>query len=170
MICPHCGQDNLPGLDQCSRCLGDLTALDRPMPQDRVERSLMLDDVSILKPRAPVTVPRTASVATALHTLLDQEIGAVLVVDEGGRLIGIFSERDLVTKVAGLEQALERLPVERFMTPQPESVTMQDKLAFALHKMDVGGYRHLPIVDGEKPVGILSVRDLIRHMTRLCKG
>ena len=44
-----------------------------------------------------------------------------------------------------------------------------DTLAFALHKMDVGGYRHVPVVKGGQPLGMLSVRDMLRHITRLCK-
>lgn len=170
MICPHCGQHNLPGVDQCVHCLSDLTALDRPTPQDRVERSLMTDDVAFLQPRTPVTVARDASVAQALSVLLEQEIGAVLVVDVDGKLLGVFSERDLLTKIAGQQRSLDQLCIESFMTPHPEAVTMRDKLAFALHKMDVGGYRHLPVVDNGVPVGILSVRDLIRHITQLCRS
>ena len=47
-------------------------------------------------------------------------------------------------------------------------MTATDKLAFALLKMDVGGYRHLPVVKDGKPAGVISVRDLLRHITRLC--
>ena len=61
------------------------------------------------------------------------------------------------------------LPVEPFMTPNPETVTAEDTLAFALHKMDIGGYRHLPVLTDDRPSGVISVRDLLRHFTRLCK-
>lgn len=169
MICPRCGFDNLPGNDTCGQCLCDLTALDRPQPQDRLERSLMDDSVAMLEPRVPVLVRQDATVAEALHVLLDQEVGALLVVDETGQLAGIFSERDLLIKVAGASLPLDQLPVEQFMTTKPETVRATDTLAYALHKMDVGGYRHLPVVNDGKPIGILSVRDLIRHMTRMCR-
>jgi len=170
MICPHCGFDNLPGADECRRCLCDLTALDRPAPQDRVESSLMRDTVGQLKPRPPATVPLGASVADAVQALLAEDVGAVLVVDAAGLLVGIFSERDLLTKVAGADRPLPATPLEQVMTPKPQTVGPDDTLAFALHKMDVGGYRHLPVVRDGKPVGILSVRDLIRHMTKMCKS
>lgn len=169
MICPRCGFDNLPGNDTCGQCLCDLTALDRPAPQDRIEMSLMADTVATLKPRSPVLLPSSASVGEAVRLLLDAEIGAVLIVNAEGRLAGIFSERDLLTKVAGGSTPLGDLPLDQFMTPKPETVCAGDTLAYALHKMDVGGYRHLPVVDDGKPVGILSVRDLIRHMTQLCR-
>ena len=63
-----------------------------------------------------------------------------------------------------LQYATKPLPL--FMTPNPEAVTIADTLAFALHKMDIGGYRHLPVVSltGE-PVGIISARDILRHLT-----
>ena len=56
-----------------------------------------------------------------------------------------------------------------FMTANPETVSTSDSLAFALHKMDVGGYRHLPVIHHGAPVGVVSVRDMLRHITRLCR-
>src|SRR3954452_12038983 len=102
MICPTCGYDNLPGSEECSRCQQDLTQLDRPTAHDRVERSLMEDPVSVLKPQTPITLPPTASVRQAVQTMLDRNLGALLVVGADGKLLGVFSERDLLTKVAGL--------------------------------------------------------------------
>ena len=49
------------------------------------------------------------------------------------------------------------------------SLASTDTLAFALHKMDGGGYRHVPVLDKGKPIGVVSVRDMLRHITRLCK-
>src|SRR5437762_2147361 len=62
MICPYCGYDNHPGSEYCSNCTNDLTQLDRPAPQDRVERSLLEDPVSALVPREAVTLPPAATV------------------------------------------------------------------------------------------------------------
>jgi CBS domain-containing protein len=169
MICPTCTHDNLPGNEQCVHCLQDLTYLDRPTAYDRVERSLLEDPVRILKPRAPVTLPPTATVGEAIRTMLEQDLGAVLVVDELDHVIGIFSERDLLTRVAGLEDYAAR-PLRDFMTRAPETVRPEDALAFALHKMDSGGYRHLPVIKDGLPLGMVSVRDMLRHITRLCGG
>ncbi len=169
MICPNCGHDNLPGSEECTSCLQDLTQLDRPVAQDRVERSLMEDSVSILRPRKPITVGPTSTIQEAMRTMLARDIGALLVVDAAGQLLGIFSERDLLTKVVGLHDPFAPLPVGQFMTPHPETVTADDTLAFALHKMDIGGYRHLPVLTDDLPSGMISVRDLLRHITRLCK-
>jgi CBS domain-containing protein len=147
----------------------DLTQLDRPIAHTHIERSLMEDPVSVLQPKQPKTVPPTATVRQTMQMMLDCDIGALLVVGRDGRLLGIFSERDLLTKVAGLHDSYAELPIHQFMTANPETVTASDTLAFALHKMDVGGYRHLPVLKDGLPVGVISVRDMLRHITRLCR-
>lgn len=169
MICPTCGWDNLPGSEECGHCQQDLTPLDRPLPQDRVERSLMEDAVAILEPKVPVRIPPETPLSHAIHTMLSSDIGALLIVDAMGNLLGIFSERDLLTKVAGLHDDLANLPVRDFMTAAPEVVADDDTLAFALHKMDGGGYRHLPVLSDGQPSGVISVRDMLQHITRLCQ-
>ena len=166
MYCPSCSHLNLPGTDLCVKCLLDLTSLDRPEPHDKVERSLMDDTVSILGPKKPVTIAATASLADAIRCMIDGGVGALLVTDARERLVGILTERDFLTKVAGDTHGT----VSDYMTRDPETVVATDPLAFALRKMDVGGYRHLPIVsDTGVPVGVISVRDVLKHITKLCK-
>jgi CBS domain-containing protein len=112
----------------------------------------------------------TATLGEAITVLLQNNIGAVLVLDRQGDLLGILSERDLLTKVAGLVGDYATRPVAEFMTSAPEVVQIHDRLAFALHKMDTGGYRHLPVIREGKPVGMISVRDVMRHLTSMCAG
>lgn len=169
MICPNCGEDNLPGVEVCRSCQQDLTQLDRPTAQSAVERSLMEDPVSVITLCPTVMVGLTTTLREAIHTMRDPGVGAVLVVDETGQPVGIFSERDLLTKVADTYTDYAELPVSRFMTPDPVTVTLRDSLASALQKMDVGGYRHLPVIEDGKPIGMLSVRDMLRHIRRLCR-
>jgi|SRR5581483_7643738 len=170
MICPHCGHDNLPGSEECSNCLMDLTQLDQPVAHNRIERSLMEDPVLILQPKKPITVSPTTSVGDTMRLMLAKEVGALLVVSDDNKLLGIFSERDLLTRVVGLHDDYADMPVGKFMTANPETVTTKDSLAFALHKMDVGGYRHMPVLHEGRPTGVVSVRDMLRHITRLCRG
>jgi CBS domain-containing protein len=169
MICPCCNENNLPGSDLCCNCMQDLSQLDRPVAHDRVERSLMDDPVSLIQRVPPVTVTPDTSVAEALQRMLACNIGALLVVDSAGQLLGIFSERDLLTKVAGTGEDGARCCVREYMTRRPETIRETDSLAFALHKMDCGGYRHLPVLRDGQLVGVISVRDLLRHITRICK-
>jgi CBS domain-containing protein len=169
MICPHCGNDNLPGSEECGNCGMDMTQLDRPVAQNRIEHSLMEDHVSVLRPRPPITVRPSTTVHATMQLMLDNDIGALLIVDSAGKLLGVFSERDLLLRVAGVHEDFAELPIKDFMTSNPETVTATDTLAFALHKMDVGGYRHLPVLKDGYPVGVVSVRDMLRHITQLCK-
>jgi CBS domain-containing protein len=169
MICPSCGYKNLPGREACGNCQHDLTAWDRPIPNNEVERSLMEDPVSVLPAHPPATVAPDTPLAAAVAGMLDGNVGALLVVDADGRLIGILSERDLLEKVAGVHEPYAQLPVSRFMTARPEAVAPTDTLNFVLQKMDTGGYRHVPVVQDGRPVGVISVRDMIRHITRLCR-
>lgn len=169
MICPSCGATNLPGQEMCGNCQHDLTRYDQPYPRDRVERSLMEDTVGVLPAHRPATVLPDTPLRDAICRMLDDNIGAVLVVETSGRLVGILSERDLLHKVAGVHAPYADLPVSRFMTARPECVAPTDPLNFALHRMDAGGYRHVPVVENGKPISVVSVRDMIRHITRLCR-
>jgi CBS domain-containing protein len=168
MYCPACGHDkNPPGADECANCGLPLAHLDTPSPHGPVEASLTNDPVSVLDPRPPLTVPAEATLGDAVKQMMAGRTGAVLVTGPSGELVGILTERDFLTKVAG-EPGFEALPVARFMTPNPETVAPTDVLAYALGKMDAGGYRHLPVVSAGKPVGVISVRDILRHLTAVC--
>src|SRR5947199_262418 len=119
MICPTCGWDNLPGNEHCSHCRQDLTLLDRPCPGNRVERSLMEDHVGVLNIKPPSTILPDTTVRQAIAVMLERNIGALLVVDDRGNLLGIFSERDLLKKLAGIHVLYADMPVRGFMTLKP---------------------------------------------------
>ena len=169
MICPSCCHKNLPGDEVCKHCKQPLTPFDLPHPENPVERSVMCDQVSTLKQNPPVTITHRATVAETLARMMETNVGAILIVDEAGRLAGIFSERDLLKKIVGVLTDYETLPITQFMTPRPECVATTDTLNFVLQKMDAGGYRHVPVLEDGKPVSIISVRDMLRFLTRLCK-
>lgn len=169
MICPSCCHTNLPGDDVCRHCKQPLTSFDLPHPENPVERSVMYDQVKTLKQNPPVTIGQSATVDEAIAIMLAQNVGAVLVVDGGGLLVGIFSERDLLKKIVGQHADFAGLPITQFMTPRPECVKTTDTLNFVLQKMDAGGYRHVPVLEDGKPVSIVSARDMLRFVTRLCR-
>lgn len=114
--------------------------------------------------REPVSVPRGASVREAIARMNSENIGCVLVVD-GGRLEGIFTERDVLTKIAATELDLDRTAVDDLMTAEPECLTLDDDIAFALNRMAVGGYRHVPLVDAQRrPTGVVAMRHIVEHL------
>jgi CBS domain-containing protein len=165
MLCPHCGHDNIAGTDDCTNCKNDLTYLDQraSVAGSAVERALVEDAIRVLQPPEPITVTPDTPLREAIQTLIDKKIGCVLVV-EGGELLGIFTERDVLMNIAGREQEFAGDAVREWMTPNPETVAEDDSIAFAIHKMDIGGYRHLPVMDAGQPVGIISVRDVVRYL------
>jgi CBS domain-containing protein len=108
--------------------------------------------------RAPVTLPQSATVQDACRLMRDQRIGAILVLDANDRLAGIFTGRDAVKLLAdGTTPAHTQL--DRVMTPGPECIRPGDHALDALRTMSDGGFRHLPVLDGTKVVGIVSVGD-----------
>ncbi len=169
MICPSCCHNNLPGDEVCRHCKQSLTPFDLPQPENQVERSIMYDQVKSLKQHPPVIIEQTATIRDAMEMMTHTNVGAILIVDGQGHLIGIFSERDLLKKIVGVQADYENLPITQFMTPRPECVTTTDTLNFVLQKMDAGGYRHVPVLENGKPVSIISARDMLRFLTRLCK-
>jgi CBS domain-containing protein len=113
-----------------------------------------------LEPPAAVLVPETASIHSVIQILLDKSLGAVLVQREG-RVVGIFTERDVLRRVVSVAVNGER-PVSEVMTPDPESLGPEDGIAFALNRMVIGGFRHILIVDDKGgPPALLSQRDVV---------
>jgi CBS domain-containing protein len=101
-------------------------------------------------------------VRKALDIMSSRNLGALLVV-ENGKVVGIFSERDALRK--GLYREGTDRPVRELMTPDPDCLTPEDPIAFAMNRMGVGGYRHVPLVDDHRrPVGMLVMRDVVRYI------
>lgn len=170
MKCPHCDHVNIAGAENCEACQLDLTPFDEPVPRDRVEQSLLEDAVSCLGSKNPIVTPGTISVREAIQILIQHDIGALLVVDEEGNLAGIFSERDLLTKVAHETNPPLDHPISELMTTKIDTVKSDDILAYVVHQMNVGGHRHVPVVEDGKPIGVISVRDMLKHITNLCRN
>jgi CBS domain-containing protein len=106
-----------------------------------------------------LTVEAGVPVLGVVQRMADRNVGAVLVVEDG-RLVGIMTERDLMRALArGLR---DDAVVGECMTADPETIAPDDTIEHAGVLMIHGGYRHLPVVDGEEVVGVLSIRDLVR--------
>lgn len=117
--------------------------------------------------RALVTVETTATIAETIHAMNESHVGAALIV-QNGRLTGIFTERDVLTKVAAAHLDIDATPVTRVMTPDPETLPASASIAYAMHRMSVEGYRHVPLVDDEhRPLGVVAVRDIVAWMCEL---
>ena len=107
------------------------------------------------------TIQRGSTVAEAVRTMAANNVGIVAVLD-GDRLVGVFSERDVVRKVVarGLDPA--RTPVADVMTARLVVADADEDYQSAMSKMDQANIRHLPVVSGERLLSMLSIRDLMR--------
>jgi CBS domain-containing protein len=114
----------------------------------------------------PIVLAPDATVRAALEVMNRATVGCVLVVEDG-KLAGIFTERDLLTKVAGtLDVDTTRLA--DVMTRDPECLTLDDSIAYALNKMSVGGFRHVPLVDADgRPTGLVGMRSVVDFLVEL---
>ena len=140
-------------------------ALQAAASEDKASRVLdqrmIREPIRLLQPRAPLALPPTATVSEAVQVMREHRIGCVLVVAHD-RLVGILTERDLLLK---LEQADSRRSVAELMTPDPEVLSPEDPIVYALNKMSVGGFRHVPLVDADmRPVGVISVKDIVDYI------
>ena len=133
--------------------------------QQRIRGAILETPISELPLRDPILVSATSTVADAVKSMNDHHTGCVLVGREG-KLIGIFTERDVLTKDFFRADS-HTVAVESVMTKNPETLEADDSVAFALNKMSVGGYRHIPIIQGGRPVGVLSVRDIVDFLVDL---
>jgi CBS domain-containing protein len=115
----------------------------------------------------PIHLPPTASVRAAIAAMNDARVGCVMIV-EGGRLVGIFTERDVLTRVAARELDIDAMPISDLMTPDPECLTLDDGIAYALNRMNVGGFRHVPLIDESgRPTGLVSMRHVVDYLVDL---
>jgi CBS domain-containing protein len=132
-------------------------------------RNLKIDSVSRLHPTAPRQVQPTQTIAEAVALMRQEAVGCLLVCN-GPRLIGVFTERDLMRRVLAAHQPLNQ-PVARFMTPDPVCVHPKDPIGLAVRRMEEGGYRHLPVVDeAGRPLGVLSVKRIVHYLVEHFAG
>ncbi len=164
ITCPSCGSENTEGADLCQECHHSLTELSRPSIHSQVERGLIKDRIQILQPREPITVSPDSTIGDTLNKMMAGAQGCAMVVD-GNDVVGIFTERDALLKMNVDAGRLSDEPVKSSMTANPIMLEAKNKIAFALHKMDVGGYRHVPILTDGRLTGILSIRDILRYLT-----
>jgi CBS domain-containing protein len=161
MICPSCGFDNIQGVDECANCGSELMSVDIPSPSTQFEAELVKIPLANVAHHQPLTIASTATAAEAVHQM--QEAGAgCLIVEDNGAIRGVLSERDLVMKLD--DANLDGMTVADLMTADPVVLRPDDSIAVAINKMAVGGFRHIPLVVDGHATGIVSARDVFKHI------
>jgi CBS domain-containing protein len=114
----------------------------------------------IIEGQEPVTAVASMTVAEAARLMSDRKVGALMVV-EGEKLVGVFTERDGLFRVLAEGRAGDATPLESVMTRNPQTIGAEKPFVHALQMMHEGGFRHLPVVEGDRVIGIVSVRDAL---------
>ena len=140
-------------------------------PRKILDQAMIREPIRQLKPlRPPICITKDRSAAEVVDLMRTHRIGSVLVTEQE-RLVGIVTEHDVLCKAIALHSEPEKMTVEEIMTADPATLKMDDPIVFALNKMEVGGFRHVPLVDEEhRPVGVVSVRHIVRHVVDFFAG
>ena len=166
MRCPYCGHMNVQGFAHCSACHQEFEQVsDEQAEKPALQASIETDTVMALCPSEPVSVAPTTPLRDVVKLLAERNIGCVLVTF-CDTLMGIFTERDLILRVGTRYAEAADEPIRHFMTPAPETLSSDDSVALALNRMAVGDFRHLPIEDNERVVGVTSVRDVLEYLAQ----
>ena len=145
--------------DEASR----LEAEESPGPSE-LESALANDTLADVVTQPPLILEGAVSLAQAIQKMRDERRACVLVV-ESEKLRGVFTERDILMKVAGTAMDLEATRLDQVMTHDPVTLPADSSVAYALNLMVLEGFRHIPMVDDDdRPVAVVSMRNLIEYL------
>lgn len=167
MNCPSCGHENIDGIDRCENCLAPFRQLDIPSADaaEGLARSVMEDNLSRLEVEATVRVSPDTPALEVVQQLKASNSGCALVV-EGGKLLGIFTEHDVLKKMAGVDQGFAGITVKELMSANPETLHERDSVAEALNKMSLGRYRHIPFVTSDGAYAVCSIKSVLKYIAK----
>ena len=165
MICPSCGHDNIEGADRCEECMTSLFNLDVGRDgRESLERSVMEDDIRQLEQEFLGVSPDTPAIEV-IKKMKAAGLGCALVIDDG-KLIGIFTERDLLNKLTGEDASSPNSAVKDLMSVNPETLNETDSVATALNKMSMGRYRHIPVRKADGTYSVTSIKHVLKYIAK----
>ena len=115
---------------------------------------------SVMERKKMLVAPPETSVSEAARLMAKRKVSAVLVVADG-RLVGIFTERDAVYRVIAKGRDARTTSLADVMTPDPNTVTPEESFGYAMLLMHEHGFRHAPVIENDRPVGIVSARNAL---------
>jgi CBS domain-containing protein len=116
----------------------------------------------VIKDREPYSINASATVQDAAEFMAARNVGAVCVLDDAGKLLGVFSERDVVRRIVVVRRDPSTVILGDVLSELRAVINCDETPHQALERMELIGTRHLPVVDGDRWVGMLSMRDLLR--------
>ena len=166
IICPACKHENLAGVDTCEQCHQDLRHESLPRPTEGLQKRIMSESMNQLNPATPILALPETPALDVIRIMQKRQMGSALIVNEKGYLLGIFTDRDVLQKIGFEDSDLAELPIHTLMTLDPVALHGDDSIAYALNKMSVGGFRHIPIVKDGRATGIITVKDVFHYLCR----
>jgi CBS domain-containing protein len=132
------------------------------------DADLLREPLQSLPVRQPVIFSVGDTVTEAMRAMQQEHRGCVIITDDGtpqSKLLGIFTERDVLFRIVDQGRNPATLPLSEVMTADPEVLPNTSTIAYALNKMSLGGFRHIPVVDEEhRPAFVVSVRDVVGYL------
>lgn len=156
----------MEGMDRCENCMKSLRDLDVPRADATggVVRSVMQDDLSRLEQMETITAQPGESALEVARRMKEAQMGCALVVGDQGKLVGIFTEHDVLCKLVSAGQDAKNIPVSELMSGNPETLRETDSVAAALNKMAMGRYRHLPIARSDGRYSVASIKSVLKYI------
>jgi CBS domain-containing protein len=116
-----------------------------------------------------ICIESTADLAVAAKLLSKHRIGALVVLDAAGRLVGILSERDIVRTIADVGNAVLQLPVAQVMTRNVSTCDVNDSISSVMERMTKGRFRHMPVLDKDRLTGLVSIGDALKWQIEMIR-
>jgi len=165
MICPSCGHDNIEGADRCEECVTSLLNLEVPQAgREGLASSVMEDNIRQLDQEFLGVAPETSALEV-IQKMKAAGVGCALVL-ENGKLVGIFTERDLLNKLTGKDAVVQQTAVKELMSVNPEILSETDSVATAVNKMSIGRYRHIPIRKADGSYSVTSIKHVLKYIAK----
>ena len=166
MNCPSCGYENIDGIDRCENCLASFRQLDIPSADaaEGLALSVMEDNLSRLDQDETIAVAPDTAALDVTHLMKNSNSGCALVV-EGGKLVGIFTEHDVLKKLNSGGN-LASATVKELMSRNPETLHEKDSVAEALNKMSLGRYRHIPFKKADGTYAVASIKSVLKYIAQ----
>lgn len=148
--------------------IGDDLYFDESSDRRGFDATLVREPLHAVPVRPILLLAADDTATAAMRAMQREHRGCVLVTDDGtqqSKLLGIFTERDVLLRIVDRGKNPATLPIGEVMTPDPDCLAVDSTVAHALNKMSVGGFRHVPVVDQEhRPAFVVSVRDIVEFL------
>jgi len=155
----------MEGVDRCEECMTSLFNLDVVQAgRESLTRSVMEDDISHLDQEFLSVSPNTSALEV-IGKMKAAGLGCALVLEEG-KLVGIFTERDLLNKLTGKDARPDNTIVKELMSPDPEILSEKDSVATAVNKMSMGRYRHIPVLKADGSYSVTSIKHVLKYIAK----